>query len=96
MQTRVGSVLVASVSVSSYEPSTVYSEGPFFWCSPSFLTLTLFLPTLLCGSLISDGRNSMETSHTELRVPRTLHVVSDCGSLHLFLSAAGGNYSDDD
>lgn len=73
VRTRVDPAL-ASISVSSYEPWI--QRALFFWCPPSFLALTLFLPPLLCGSLSSEGRHLMETSHIELRVPRTLRVDS--------------------
>ena len=53
------------------------SEGLFLQCLPPRLALTLFLPTLLEGSLSPEGRDLMETSHLGLRVPRslTLHKV---------------------
>lgn len=75
VRTRVDPAL-ASVSVSSYDPGLFIQRALFFCCPPSFLALTLFLPPLLCGSLSSEGRNLMETSHIELRVPRTLRVDS--------------------
>ena len=50
------------------------------------------------GSLNTVERDLMETSHLGLSVLRylTLCIMSGCGSLYLFPSAAGGSFSEDD
>ena len=75
MRTRVDPAL-ASVSVSSYEPWSVYSESLVLLVSSLLSGSDTLSAPLLCGSLSSEGRNLMETSHIELRVPRTLRVDS--------------------
>jgi hypothetical protein len=64
------------------------------WGPPSSLDLSTSVST---GSLSSEGRDLMETFHLGMSVPRslTLCVMPDSGSLHLFLSAVGGNFSED-
>jgi hypothetical protein len=72
----------------------VYLEGlVFFLVPPSILDPILFLPLLMQGSLSSEGRDLIETSHLGLNIPKG---VSCCGSLYLFPFPAGGCFSDDD
>ena len=68
--------------------SPVNLEGP--WCPPSSLAPTLFLPPLLLGSLNPEGRDLVEKSHLGLSVPRSI-ILSGCGPLYLFSSAAEGS-----
>lgn len=50
-------------------------EGPVSWCPRSPLALTFFLPATPQGSLISKGRELMETPHLELSVPGSFHFL---------------------
>lgn len=62
-----------------------------FWLLPHFL------PPLLQSSLSPEDEVLMETSHLGLCVLRSpnLYVLFDMGFLYLFLSVAGGGFSDD-
>lgn len=68
------------------------SEGSVLLVSSILSGSYNFYPHLLWDSLSLEMKNLMEASNVELCVPRTLTlcVISGCGSLHLFLSAAGG------
>jgi hypothetical protein len=58
----------------------------FSWSPPSSLALTLFPPSLPWGSLSSEQRDLMETSHLELDIPRlSVFSVSVCLSVSLYL-----------
>jgi hypothetical protein len=62
----------------------------------SLLILTISLPPLPQSFLGPQGRDLLVTSHLGLSLPRSiiLFTVSGCGPLYLFLSMAGGNFSD--
>ena len=58
----------------------------------------MFLPPVLRDSLSSQEISTVEKSHVELCLSRTLsneRVMSTCRSLCLFPSVAGGSFSDD-
>lgn len=56
---------------------------------------SLSISLSLCSSLSPEGRDLMETSHVVyFKVP--LCILSACKSLCVFLSIAGGSFSDDD
>ena len=62
MWTHVGSVLAASVSVSSYASCLVETEGCILLVSSNLLTLTTFFFFLLSwDSVYSEGKDLMET-----------------------------------
>lgn len=72
----------------------------FSWCPPCFLAFTLFcLLFFWGGSLSTEKRGLMDTSHFEVCVPRNLslsfYIISDGRSLDLFSSAPGESFSDD-
>lgn len=95
--TYVGPVNSARVSVISYVylSSCVLEGLVSLVCSiPS---VTIFLHHFVKGSLSPDGKVLMETSHLGLIVLRSfIHfTLSNCGFLYLFLSSAGGSFSED-
>ena len=61
MHTHSDPVLDASISVSFYVLSLVNSEGLILLVSSIPLVLAIFLPPFLKDSLISEGRDLMET-----------------------------------
>ena len=87
-------MLGASVSVSSYARCVVDSEGHALLVS-SIVSDSYNLPLLLQDSLSSERRDLMEVFYLGPNVPRSLIlcVISDCGSLYLLPSAAGGSLS---
>ena len=89
MQTPVGPVISASVSLTSYELCSVALEDLVLLVSSILsdsYTLSVFL---LQGSLSIEGRDLTYTSQLELCVPSSLShcIMSECGSL-IFLSSA--------
>lgn len=68
-----------------------------FWCLPSSVAITIFLPPLSHSSLSPKRRNWMKTSHLCLCFLRflILCVFLSCVSLHLFLSTLGRSFSGD-
>ena len=92
--THTNPVLDASVSVSSYVPCLVDSEG-LALLEPSIPSGSYTLSTSSAGFL--PWKKLLETSHLGLSVPRFLTLrLSGCAALVLFPSAAGGSLSDDD
>ena len=83
-------MFAALVSVSSCELCLVDSEDLALLVSSTPLVLTLFLPPPPEGFLSSEGREIMETSNSEVHV-----LGTGCRPLHLFLSAEGDSFSDD-
>lgn len=61
----------------------------------SFISCSYILPCLPQHFLSPEWRDLMETYHLKLRVQwsLTLCTMYGCGSLYLFLSAAGGRFS---
>lgn len=96
LQTRVGSVYVASVSVSSHVYWSHWIRGP---CLVSIVhSLWLFLHPLLQASLSPEGRDSMEISSFRVecsKVSHSLNSLLGCGYLYLFPSDAGRRFCDD-
>lgn len=92
VQTHIGPTFVASISVSSYVPCFLGSEGLALLCLPSplahrFLWL-LFLQ--VPGALSGEGFDA------DIPVRLSPHIMSDCGPLLLFPTPARGSLSDDD
>lgn len=77
---RVGLLLL------SLEVSVSFAlEGLVFLYPPPHLNLTPFLVPLPKGSLVSERRDSMETSHLAMTLPRlSLCIISGYGYLYVF------------
>jgi hypothetical protein len=89
--TQVDPVLAASVSVSSYEPCLVDSEGSVL------IVFSIPSDSYHLSTFSSSGfpEHRGERFDEELRFRFALQMLSCCGTLHLFPSAAGGSLSDD-
>lgn len=83
----------AFFSVSSYKLWPCWFRGP---CFP-FLLLHSFCSSSV-SFLYTEERDLVETSHLGLSFPRSFDLcnMSDCGSLYLLPSTAGGNISVDE
>lgn len=74
------------------------SRALYSWYFPSLLALTFFLISFWWNWLSLEERYLKEMSPLELNIPKivTVCLISGYGSLHLFLHAAGGSFSEDD